>query len=354
MSGRCRRGFTLVELLVVIAIIGVLVALLLPAVQAAREAARRTQCSNNMKQMSLGCLNHESTYKKLPVGLNIWEGVNNDVKHTWAAYALPYLEATTTFDTIDFSRASWAQLPDASGQEPLWVRYQHSFYLCPSDIGPNMHEGASARFAHANYAGNGGIMPWYQIGSADSNAKSKAVIPPETRGPFEKVFTGDNDGIPLRRISDGLSQTSMLGEVRQFAGNDGRGVLYLGSGCFYSHYLPINARRDLPPESEWVTKGMGVDDDLVMDSSEWCATTVQDEIAPCTTKFAPAPQRGPFQQAARSHHPGGAHFAYCDGHVEFVADDISQSAYQAMATRAREDTEQTPPYVMPPRSTGPR
>lgn len=345
MLGRSRRGFTLVELLVVIAIIGVLVALLLPAVQAAREAARRTKCINNMKQMALGCMNHESTFKRLPVGMNIMGNVNgdgsmgtwgeSDVKHTWAAYTLPYLEATVVFDTIDFNRESWNQPPDSSGQEPLWVRYQHDFYLCPSDVGPNVHSGASARFAHSNYAGNGGIRPWWQLGETRED-RLELQIPKETRGPFEKVLSPDNEGIPLRRITDGTSSTVMLGEVRQFPGNDGRGVLYLGSGCFYSHALPINCGKTVP--QGWDTRGA-----LNFDSSEWCATDVNDEIAPCTTQYSGS--RGPFNQTARSQHPGGAVFAYCDGHVDFVAEDISQNAYQAMATRERGDNETTPIYV---------
>lgn len=93
-------GFTLVELLVVIAIIGVLVALLLPAVQAAREAARRTQCLNNLRQFSLGCLNHESATKRLPAGFTTRPS-DGDVHHTWASYVLPYLEQGAMFGTIN-------------------------------------------------------------------------------------------------------------------------------------------------------------------------------------------------------------------------------------------------------------
>ena len=151
-------GFTLVELLVVIAIIGVLVGLLLPAVQAAREAARRSLCQNNIRQLALGCLNHESALGKLPVGFDTI--FNGDVKHTWAAYALPYLEAGALFDGIDLTIPSWQQ--DIGPNARVWVRTQLDLHMCPSDIPKGVHTGRSSTFAHANYLGNIGTKPWWQ------------------------------------------------------------------------------------------------------------------------------------------------------------------------------------------------
>jgi prepilin-type N-terminal cleavage/methylation domain-containing protein/prepilin-type processing-associated H-X9-DG protein len=333
LGRRAARAFTLVELLVVIAIIGILVALLLPAIQAAREAARRTQCQNNMKQTSLGSLNHENVMNRLPVGFNVLGDVNNngqlsgsenDVKHTWAAYQLPYLEEAAIFDQIHFDRFVWAQNP--SGGDLPWVSHQFSFYLCPSDLGPGQHLPPSNRFAHGNYSGNAGTQPWWQIGVATYELSVKA-IPIRTRGPFEKIFTGENDGIALRKITDGTSKTVLLGEVRQFAGNDGRGVYYLGSGAFYSHEFPPNSNAQ--------------------DSSEWCTTELNPD-GPCTTQFSAA--RGPFWQTARSQHPGGVHMAYCDGHLEFIQNDIDMRLYRAIATRAADDSETTPlPATTTPR-----
>lgn len=322
-SMKNQKAFTLVELLVVIAIIGILIALLLPAVQAARESARNAQCKNNIRQTATGCLIHESTLGRLPVGLNIKGDVNlngilelwgeSDVKHTWAAYALPYLEENTLFQTIDFSRESWNQPPEG-GREPLWVSYQFPFFLCPSDIGPNQHTGASARFSHGNYSGNAGTRPWYQMGLT-TDVLDKRIIPINTRGPFEKILSPDNVGVRMREITDGASNTILLGEVRQFPGLDGRGVFYLGSGCFYSHEFAINSRG--------------------LDSVEWCATTTTDPVAPCTTANSGA--RGPFSQTARSQHPDGANFIYCDNHVEFLNDAIDMNVYRAKATRSGND-----------------
>ena len=315
-----QSAFTLVELLVVIAIIGVLVALLLPAVQAAREAARRSQCANNIRQTALACFNHESARKRLPVGFNIMgdadnDGVvetnaENDIKHTWAAYALPYLEENNLYDKIDFDRWAWNQAVPGS-----WVEHQFNVYLCPSDIGRKQHISPSSLFSHGNYSANAGTGPWYQKG-VTTPAQSAAIIPVNTRGPFEKAFTGKNDGIPLKKITDGNSKTILLGEIRQFAGNDGRGTVYLGSGAFYSHEFTPNTAEE--------------------DSSEWCTDTKNSE-APCTIDNAPA--RGPFWQTARSRHPGGVHMVFCDNHLQFVTDDIDFAVYRAMATRAGKNNE---------------
>jgi prepilin-type processing-associated H-X9-DG protein len=289
-----------------------------------------------MKQTSLGSLNHENVMKRLPVGMNIGGDANgdgqvsmwwpeDDVKHSWAAYALPYLEEGNIFDQINFDAPVWGQ-PPVNGAEPAWVSHQFSFYLCPSDIGPRQHRPESSRFSHGNYSGNFGTKSWFQIHPSkygrSISGLEKAMLdhsPLATRGPFEKTLTGENDGIPLRRITDGTSKTVLLGEVRQFAGNDGRGVYYLGSGSFYSHEFPPNTNA--------------------LDSSEWCTTT-PDPAAPCTTQFSGS--RGPFQQTARSNHPGGVHMAYCDGHIEFTQNEIDMRLYRAIATRQAEDSETTP------------
>lgn len=336
-----RFGFTLVELLVVIAIIGILVALLLPAIQAAREAARRNSCQNNLKQLSLGCLNHESTLGRLPAGFT--SSGFNDVLHTWASYILPYMEEASIFDQIDFTRESWRPYADAGGTCPNsapWTYTQLDIHLCPSDLPRNSHTGLSRCFTHGSYLANQGWRQWYQIRTADQyendlaaerRARPPANSPyvnsgmPDRRGPFEKVFGSKNEGVPFNKIIDGTTNTVMLGEGRQYEGDDSRGLLYLGS-CLYSHQNPPNATS--VDFLEWCTPegGVGSSDDRLGQINP---------SGPCSEQYSAS--RGPWTQASRSQHPGGVNVAYCGGNGSFISDGIDIYVWQAISTRMGEE-----------------
>jgi prepilin-type N-terminal cleavage/methylation domain-containing protein/prepilin-type processing-associated H-X9-DG protein len=334
-----RRAFTLVELLVVIAIIGVLVALLLPAIQAAREAARRSQCTNNIRQFSLGCLNYESANKALPAGASTRVNGDNDIHHSWAAYILPYLEASSMFDQIDFNQAAWQPWVANGYQCPpsaVWSYTQLDLHLCPSDQTRGIHTGSCACFAHGNYVANQGWRPlWSQIESEQTHDTEVAqdladyandpAKSADMRGPFEKMFDMSGKGIPLKRITDGTTNTAMLGEVRQFAGEDSRGMLYLASSMYGHFSAPNTAATDYMEFCTNSISPMKVDDPLGSVNPD----------APCSQQYAAPPRR--HAQTSRSSHPGGVNLSFCDGSVRYISDDVDLANWRRMSTRAGEE-----------------
>ncbi len=213
MRKRTSRGFTLVELLVVIAIIGILVGLLLPAVQAAREAARRMQCGNNMKQQSLGVLNYETAFKRLPS----MQAGNGNVVQThqrfcmsgwWAI--LPYVEGQTLYDRINSLNGGFGLEPwngnAAYLQRVAWLE-------CPSDTGTEEPVNASRNRGLTSYAFCAGDnMAQSQLtpgGVEERNTLPMALqkLPIYNRGMFGRASYH-----PLSHVRDGLSNTIMLGE----------------------------------------------------------------------------------------------------------------------------------------------
>jgi prepilin-type N-terminal cleavage/methylation domain-containing protein/prepilin-type processing-associated H-X9-DG protein len=335
---RWSTAFTLVELLVVIAIIGILVALLLPAIQSAREAARRNECLNNLKQLSLGCLNHESALKRLPAGFTTMDPPNSDVHHTWASYILPYLEEAALFDTVDFSIPSWAAWLNEGGGDhrPVkapWLWTQLDIQLCPSDQPRDIHTGITRAFAHGSYLANEGWeSPWPQ-GETENEAKARlrlarnhSKVDPagstDPRGPFQKVFNTRNRGLAFREIIDGTSTTIMLGEVRQYEGEDSRGLLYLASCLYDQKYTPNTAALD---EMEFCTE-IGPPDD---------PQGLVNASAPCSSARGDYPRW--TAQTSRSQHPGGVNVSFCDGHTTYVSNDVEVSVWRRLATRAGQE-----------------
>ncbi|GAA4427038.1 DUF1559 domain-containing protein [Bremerella cremea] len=294
MRFQSRRGFTLVELLVVIAIIGVLIALLLPAVQQAREAARRMQCTNNLKQQTLGLHGFHDTFGNFPAGY----GYNDRSKAgryikawAWGARILPFIEEKNLYDQLQVGSREFDEvLPGTNSAS--WpadmvaaIRTPVSTYLCPSDPDPNLinesasfsHSGgpASTKPARSNYAGVYGIYQSHW----DTN--------PQTQEPREKHgMMVAQYGTKLRDVTDGTSNTFILGE---------RGT---------SH----NA-------AYWV--GVGG----VQDEENWSTAKV-------VGRASLLKLNGPLNSSLRyysifsSFHPGGANFSCADGSVKFIPDTI--------------------------------
>ncbi len=206
-----RKGFTLVELLVVIAIIGVLVGLLLPAVQSAREAARRTQCINNMRQLGLALHNHHDSFGAMPAGWTTknFAGVQGDgvALWGWPTMILPYMEENALADQL---RAKDVPLQDAVTS--LWSSYQPLMttsmtgFRCPSDDGPITNIGRS--FPGFNNSGAAALSTSNYIGN--NNSRSSAQFDdPQTGGIFF-----EHRGLKFGDIRDGTSKTILLGERR--------------------------------------------------------------------------------------------------------------------------------------------
>ena len=318
-----QRGFTLVELLVVIAIIGILVGLLLPAVQAAREAARRMQCQNNLKQLGLSFHNYESATRRFPGGV----GPFGCCWGTWQVGVLPYMEQSAMFsiyqnyggsDATGIRYGGAANRPVTSSRIPTLT--------CPSDTS-NAPIGASATLAaitNHNYGVNYGNTSFLQ--------GTLPTTPPTIflGAPF-RMYTGStgDDGpinaaqaltwtrvygrpVSLAEITDGTSNTLMAAEQLQGRANDLRGFSWWGNATGFVTFMPPNST--LP---DVITGGI-------------CVSSLIPRM-PCTTASTPA---RPRMMGARSLHTGGVQVTYCDGHVAFITDSIDFTTWNALGTAA--------------------
>jgi prepilin-type N-terminal cleavage/methylation domain-containing protein/prepilin-type processing-associated H-X9-DG protein len=331
-----RRGFTLIELLVVIAIIAVLIGLLLPAVQAAREAARRIQCVNNLKQVGLAVHNYHDSVGTLPLGCAVkFDRSGHPLFNGWGITAriLPYLEDQNKFNACNFSLANEAPQNDTA------MRIATATYLCPSD-GQNqsifIDDGQPRN--NTNYAFNRG--EWYVWGGAVT------ASPPNS--PFRA-----NACVPLAAVTDGLSNTIFAAEVKSH-------TPYL-LNCSGLAYTPLSAAPrpgpyDSPASIPQYTSCSGSIAELRPDSghSEWeDGNTSQagfttawppNKVTPGSFGGTSVPDTdlisireengGPTFAAvtARSYHPGGVNVLLGDGSVRFVKDTVDGSTWRALGT----------------------
>jgi prepilin-type N-terminal cleavage/methylation domain-containing protein/prepilin-type processing-associated H-X9-DG protein len=291
-----RRGFSLVELLVVIAILGALVALLLPAVQAARESARNASCKNNLRQMGLGIHNYESARGALPTGYEYAPGpAGNQRGFSWSARILPFVELQAVAARIDFARPIF----DAVNSQVRCERI--SLYLCPTDdVSPTgFVEMGDERYAMACYVANFGTPDL-----DDDQAQTRGASNP--RGPFDGPWGPfyRNSATPLRQITDGLSRTLMLGE-RQ----NGR---FRVAGVHGSHFSY---------ETTWTGAVRDVDE----------PTDDHGHMALFQTGHPPNAAESDDRDVSASHN-GFAQFLMCDGSVHSVAEEIDFAVYRALGT----------------------
>jgi prepilin-type N-terminal cleavage/methylation domain-containing protein len=308
------RGFTLIELLVVIAIIAILIALLLPAVQQAREAARRTTCKNNLKQIGLALHNYHDVHKQFPPAVLC--GVpgcdTNDIRNadwgaTWVIQILPFFDQKPLYDKYNFN------LP--ARQNPTVVGQRLDMFLCPSDLkNPNIvaANGHTLNMAKGNYGLNIGL----------GRARRNQVYDDIRRRGYGHVRR--QWGARIADVLDGTSNSLMVGELlTHVRSNDGSWGLWAHAGGPF-----VSGSNDNNGTTVKIPNG----DARLSQNTEWtphCPNGVSDPIWTCNDSDS--------AQSVRSRHPGGAQILLGDGTVRFVSNNINAGTWRALFTIAGEE-----------------
>jgi prepilin-type N-terminal cleavage/methylation domain-containing protein/prepilin-type processing-associated H-X9-DG protein len=323
-----RRGFTLIELLVVIAIIAVLIGLLLPAVQAAREAARRAQCVNNLKQLALALHNYHDRNNCFPAA-SIADPGYGGTWWTFEAMALPSMEQAPIYNTINFSFSTGLPVNSTA------VRTIIASYLCPSDSDNQVF---TERYQFSSYGGAHGLRetaaPTNYVGSwgdlmtgsfFDNNSTNQADIASmkATGSPtwgcgntFRGMFGDCSNGAvtSIQLDTDGTSNTLFLGENSP---NQNVELAWAGgNGIYATSVLPLNWRTNLK-DGQVDTNG-----DVCNLAAYYTPNNVH-----CYINWS-------YFMGYKSYHPGGANFAMADGSVRFLRQTIAYLVFEGLSTRA--------------------
>jgi len=334
-----KRGFTLIELLVVIAIIAVLIALLLPAVQAAREAARRSQCVNNLKQLGLAIMNYESSTGGLPPSGSTTTTNGAPQNHSLLARILPFLEQQGLYNMVNYSFGMpsgdppGTQLGDPSYTNMTLLHVQVSAFLCPSD--PNI---PSTTYNSHSYGENTGNSPSFTGGSFNGpvymlGISSIVVCPSGT-----KVSNSLVTPVNLSSITDGLSNTAMFSEIVKGRGvtpiDDGLHVTYKGGAttpCTFTNDQDLanncqtqgTTRVDGSKGMQWaryyMARGGGYTHVMTPNQRSCLFSSVSNY---------------PNLISASSYHPGGVNVSMLDGSVRFIKNSVNYQAWHAIGSKA--------------------
>lgn len=303
------RGFTLIELLVVIAIIAILIALLLPAVQQAREAARRSQCKNNMKQVGLAMHNYHDVHNTFPPGYitktpcsssAVWSACNQGELgiYGWGTFVLPYIDKSPLYNILKPGTVTLDQnLANATTRQALQTPIPA--FLCPSDPGPNLNDYVSASDNYDFNVTDGSAA--YQIARSDyvmvANAwdSTTPIVYATQYGPAHGIGFA-NSNIRFRDITDGSSNTLLVGE---------RAYVYKGSNKVGGANVIGFSASNNTQSSSYARKGNGM------------------AVLGLTYNGINAIAGGEHDvRGFSSNHVGGAHFVFCDGSVHFLSENI--------------------------------
>lgn len=317
-------AFTLVELLVVIAIIGILVAMLLPAVQAAREAARRSQCTSNLKNVALACLNYEGTNESFPPaymghdiggGFTPWPGTTNraPVWENWVYLTLPYMEGQALADSFIVEDGSGrVQMSDPRNEIARGTEV--SVMLCPSDVGrENKLSRHGGNWARGNYGINMLQSPVLWDTAAWDDKPTPMISDWTPQGP-QRGISFVNEAQRIGQISDGTSKTALLLELRIGVGDrDPRGTWALsqcGASAHCNHTVNFTSGPNDCATTEMTVRAQELIDEYGQDQlRRECMDVWQGAT------FA-------YKSKASSRHPGGVMVALADGSVRFVSDFV--------------------------------
>lgn len=354
-----KKAFTLVELLVVIAVIGILIALLLPAVQAAREAARRTQCKNHLKQLGLALHNHHDTYGFFPINQTAAGagagGACEAGYYSWHARVLPFIEQTPLYDSIDFSvnmsdNCSSGVYINATHTNAAAAATVVPEFLCPSDgkTGGNAELMGDANPASDNYAANAG---WPNMASGLAGERgSQAPFPYNgligLANPGAPAAWHDQKPVRMRRVTDGLSHTAAIAERLIQTANTWDEIEAADLRLQSFHVLGDQPRTLAQIAADGAPENTHAD---ILESayfgrawiSGWAPTgaTYMHALTPNTNNahFVEADLNGNVAVTPSSNHPGGVHVLMGDGHVQFVEDEVDGPTWWAMGSRNGDD-----------------
>ena len=295
-----RHGFTLIELLVVIAIIAVLIALLLPAVQQAREAARRTQCRNNMHQLGLAMHNYHDTHGCFPMGDMGRTGspcCGRGLPGVWGSAILPFIDETSLYNSINFS--TWAYT-GVNPQNATAARQVLNQYLCPSNSNPTVINsmGLTHYVGNAGYTTSLGTNANYQPIHFSGSTYSRGVF--HRHGALAFYGGAGAPCVKIRDIRDGTSNTLLAGESG-----------YAGASVYGNN------------QNFWMA-GEEMDNRPILATASY---PINFQVYNVTTRVHPF----------GSEHEGGCFMLFCDGGVKFLSENIDMGTFRALSTRANNE-----------------